>query len=199
MMLDLLRPYLKRFQALPGAEGVRLRWGIVLIGVIVVWAMLFVPYIDWRAHKIEWVNAQSAKLQRLQGLTKASASWKQADIDFQQELDTESTLFFHGSSYAVAQTSLLQYLRKNISHHHLTLESQRLLNAEMSPAVGEKIAIHLRLKGELSELLAFMDTLAQSSYLLTMESVYIASVRDGEALLQLELAAYRPLVDEGQG
>jgi len=192
-MFDVFRPYVLQLRSMPGLEGPMVRWGIVGIVFILLWAMLFEPYLDWRTGQAAMLDSQAAKLERLQALTEASDSWKQADVVFKQRTENLKGLFFQGSSYAVSQTDLLQYIRKDIGKFHLVIESQRLLDAEPMPKIGEKAAIYLRLHGKLSDMLAFADALSRSPKLLSIDSLYIAKLRKDEALMQLELAAYRLL------
>jgi len=195
-MYNQLQSLMLRLRSAEGVDAPIVRWGVLLIISIILWNLLLIPYLEWREQKIEMVQMQVSKVERLRALSSVADQWQAAEVAFSNEAKKLAPLFFQASSYAVAQTDLLTLVHQYLGRFHLIIDSQRLLDAELVSGLGESVGLDLRMHGKLVDILAFVDALSHDSHLLNIDSLYIAKQGDDGAVLQVGLKGYRQLIDE---
>jgi len=188
-----LLSYWHQFKALPGSDEPLLRWGLLLTILILVWALLFEPYQAWSDMRRDMLHTELARIDRLHGLQASAKAWAQADKDYTKAIEATRPLMFQAASYAIAQSALLDYLKGEYIAHHLTLVSQRLLDMEPVKGMGEQVAVYVRIKGKLADMLAFVDAAGQGKKLLLLDDLYIGVNTYGTAILQFKAVGFRPV------
>jgi len=192
---DFLRKRLQRMAAEGGMDTPLVRWGMLLIVVIVLWAMVIAPFMAWRDEQADYLETRIARVERLLAMQQATDVWLKAQQQYAEAVKASAPAFIAGDSFAVAQSNMLTLLRQAVQQYHLTVESQHLAEPRLVDGLGQEIGIDLRLHGRLADVLAFMDALARHVRLLVADSVYIAPVagqRSGDdMLLLIGVHAYR--------
>jgi len=191
-----LLTYWRQLAAMPGSDGPLLRWGLLVVAVVLFWAVLFEPYQAWSEMRKDLLHAQINKVERLRGLQASAAAWAQAKDDEAAALEATRPRLFQAASYAMAQSELSSYLQGIYVASHLQLDSQRLLDMEPVAQVGEKIAVYFRMRGALADMLGFVDAVARGEKLVLLDDLYIGVDRFGKATLQFKAVAFRPLAED---
>ena len=178
--------------AQPGMDEPLVRWGLLLSAIIVLWSLAFVPYMDWREVQLAQAEVKARKVLKLEALKSSSSVWKQAQLDYQKEMDALSRVMFQGSSYASAQASLLKSVTTLLRSHHLKIDSQRLIDAEVDDVFGQKVAIYLRVSGKQFDVMRFMYAIARTDKLIVLETLYIDQLgRNQSMMLQFQASGFR--------
>jgi len=174
-----------------GLDAPVVKWGGIFIFLIMAWSLLLMPYLEWREQRLEMLHMQIAKVERLQALQSVAGQWELAEGRFSESFEKLKTLFFQGSSYAVAQTDLLKLIQQYMKKHHLVVKSQRLIDSAVDLEIGEIVAVKFGFQGNLVDVLSFVDALSHDPHLLLVDSLSISHLRNDQALLQLTLRGYR--------
>ncbi len=170
-------------------------WGGLLSLGIILWALILMPYLQWRGQQYQQFDQKIKKVSRLQALQEAADEWQQAQQQFQSAEEQMIASLFQQTSYVTAQTALLNLLRKEIKNNSLKLESQRLQESEAEKNIGQKISITLRLKGDLINVLQLIHNLSQHPKLLNIEKLYINKSRQNLMAVTLQVSGFRLTAD----
>ncbi len=186
-----------RLQALPGADAPVVRWGVVVIVLILGWAVLITPYIEWRAQQRQLIDIRAGKAARILALEASAKVWQQASLTYGKDVKKIVEALFQGSSYAASQAALLKVIHDNLTKYHLSLGSQRLLDSKKEAHLGQRVAAYFRVRGTLADVLGFVDAVARDSKLIVLDRLYIGRGFGGKALLQFQATGFR-LVSHGE-
>ena len=170
-------------------------WGGLLSLGIILWALILMPYVQWRDQQYKQFDQKIKKVSRLQALQEAADEWQQAQQQFQTAEEQMVASLFQQTSYVTAQTELLTLLRKEIKNNSLKLESQRLQESETEKNIGQRISITLRLKGELINVLQLIHNISQHSKLLNIDKLYINKGRQNKMAVTLQVSGFRLTAD----
>jgi type II secretory pathway component PulM len=170
-------------------------WGGLLSLGIILWALIIMPYLQWRDQQYQQFDQKIKKVSRLQALQEAADEWQQAQQQFQTAEEQMVASLFQQTSYVTAQTELLNILRKEIKNNSLKIESQRLQESETEKNIGQRISITLRLQGELINVLQLIHNLSQHSKLLNIEKLYINKSRQNKMAVSLQVSGFRLTAD----
>jgi len=185
--------YWRQLAAMPGSDSPLLRWGMLLAAVIMFWALVFEPYQAWSEMRKDMLQSQLHKVERLHGLQASAAAWTQARQDYSAVFEATQPLFFQAASYAMSQSDLSSYLLDMAVASHLKLDSQRLLDMEPVESMGEQVAVYLRMRGDLANMLTFVDAVARGSKLVLLDDLYIGVDPHGRATMLFKAYSFRPL------
>lgn len=189
--MTFFKQHLAKIQNLQDIDSPIVRWGSLLTVFIILWTVLFAPYLQWRGEQHQQLKQKIRKVSRLQALQAAEKKWQKAEQQYQQaETDMLDSLF-QQSSYVTAQTELLNLLRQAIKKYNLTLQSQHLEESEQEPNIGQRISITLKLTGELISILRFTDNLSHHAKLLTIEKFYINKGTQQKLAVTLKVNGFR--------
>ena len=171
----------------PGMDEPLVRWGLLGIAVICFWILIFSPYLDWRDLRQSAIGIQSNKAVKTLALKAVSETWKKSSEQHRKMVKILTEALFQGSSYASSQAALLNRMVGLLQEHHLTLDSQRLLDAEHEQGLGQRVAIFLRAEGSQVDVLSFIDAVARDDKLIVLDKLYLN--RGGNALMMLQFQA----------
>jgi len=188
-----LNAYWRQLAAMPGSDSPLLRWGLLLVAVIMFWALIFEPYQAWSELCKDVLQSQIHKVETLRGLQLSSTAWAQTKKDYSAAIEVTRPLFFQTASYAMAQSELSSYLITMVVASHLKLDSQRLLDMEPVELMGEQVAVYLRIRGNLADMLEFLDSIAQGKKLVLLDDLYIGVDNYGKATMQFKAFSFRLL------
>jgi len=178
------------------------RWGILVIVLIILWFAMVEPFLIWRGERMDALNRRIDKVERMVAMQQGADTWISAEQDYSKAMKAVGPLFIEGDSYAIVQGKFMALVRKQAGLHKLVVKSQHLRDRVVVPHLGEAVGIDLHLQGHLTDALAFIDALIRTPRLLTIDSLYIApapgvhaSPEHGEkpVLLMLGIKGYRLL------
>ena len=192
-MKEQLMNYWRQLAAMPGSDSPLLRWGVLSVAVIMFWGLILEPYQAWSDMRKEMLQSQLHKVERLRGLQHSAKDWSQASQDYSAAIEKTRPVFLQAASYAMAQSELSSYVIAMAGTAHLKLDSQRLLDMELVESMGEQVAVYLRVRGKLADMLAFVDAVAQADKLVLLDDLYIGVDTYGKATMQFKAFSFRPL------
>ena len=188
-----LQSYWRQLSSMPGGDSPVVRWGVLLFAVIMIWALLFEPYQSWSEARKSMLQSQISKVERLRGLQASAAAWSQARKNYSAAIEAVQPRLFQAASYAMAQSELSAYIITMATKAHLKLDSQRLLDMEVDGLIGERVSVYLRMRGNLADMLAFLDTLTKGDKLVLLDDLYIGVDHLGKATMLFKAFSFRPL------
>jgi len=180
-----------RLQSVPGVATPFVRWSMVIIAPILAWIMLFSPYLDWRDQQQQLVHAHAKKAARILALKASGDQWLKASEAYGNTVKQTAKALFQASSYAASQAALLELIHASLTEHHLVLGSQHLLDEKKEDHLGQQVAVHFRVRGDLIEVLRFVDAMARQPKLLLLDHLYIGKDPTGQTLLQFQATGFR--------
>lgn len=190
-----IKQQLSRWREIEGMDSPLVRWGGLLSILIILWSSILSPYLQWNTQQKKLFNQKIRKASSLQALQSAEKKWQQAEQQYEQVKQDMLTALFQQPSYVSAQTTLLTLLRELAKKHQITIISQHLEENEEEPSIGQKIGITLSLKGELSGLLSFIDSLSQHDKLLNIEKLSLYKNRNISIAASLKISGFRLIAE----
>ena len=190
-----IKQQLSRWREIEGMDSPLVRWGGLLSILIILWSSILSPYLQWNTQQKKLFNQKIRKASSLQALQSAEKKWQQAEQQYEQVKQDMLTALFQQPSYVSAQTTLLTLLRELAKKHQITIVSQHLEENEEEPSIGQKIGITLSLKGELSGLLSFIDSLSQHDKLLNIEKLSLYKNRNISIAASLKISGFRLIAE----
>jgi hypothetical protein len=192
-MVDQQDPVRAKWEELKGqSDSPLVKWSVVAIAVITVWVWVVEPLQNWTHDLADQVERNAGKASRLLALERNSDSWLKARQAAQLALEKAQQALFLSSSDTQAQASIQNLLQELAVSRNLTVESRKLIPAEMEVPVGRRLAIEAGLRGELIDVLHFMDDVGQSEKLFLIDQWIIQIERNKKAYVRFRLAGVRP-------
>lgn len=186
-----VRSSIATFASSDAAEGPVLRWSVAGIVLLLVWVWLVEPVQIWRNTLEERVARDARKAVRLQSLQAHADDWKTSLDESEQLLEKSFGSLFTQDSDTAAQAQLQQWLVRQLNARDLKVGNQRLIEPEKAPGVGTRVSVFLDFRGELLDVLKFLDDVSRATYLIEIEQWLMRQGRYGEIQVQATLAAYR--------
>jgi len=181
-------------RAQPGMDEPLVRWGLVVILLVFFWSFAVSPYIAWRDIRQNSMDIQAQKAAKVQGLKASSKAWKQSFAEHAKDMEPLTNALFQNASYAGAQASLLKMIVGLLQAHHLRLDSQRLLDAEIEKGFGQRIGVFLRAQGSRNDILSFIDAVSAANKLIVLEKLYVGGGQGStDMMLQFQATGFRLL------
>ena len=174
------------------------RWSVLAIAVIVIWVWVVEPLQIWTTDLQAQVARNADKATRLLALEKNVDHWLTAQQEARLALADAKQAMFVSSSNTQSQASIQSLLLALAESRNLNLESRKLIEAEVLPPIGTRLGIEVGLRGELVDLLHFMDDVSRNEKLFVIDRWLIQMERNKKAYARFTLAALRPGVIEEQ-
>jgi len=190
-----VKAYLKQqiswFSSQPGMDEPLVRWGLLAIAMICFWSFLLLPYVDWHESRQNSIHLQSNKAAKILAFKASSKMWKESSEEHYKAVKLLTDALFQDSSYAAAQAALLKKVVGLMGSHHLILDSQRLLDADIEEGFGQRVAVVLRVRGEQADVMNFIDAIATSDKLIILDKMYMNREHGSSMLLQFQATSFR--------
>ena len=174
------------------------RWSVLAIAVIVIWVWVVEPLQIWTTDLQAQVTRNADKATRLLALEKNVDHWLTAQQEARLALADAKQAMFVSSSNTQSQASIQSLLLALAESRNLNLESRKLIEAEVLPPIGTRLGIEVGLRGELVDLLHFMDDVSRNEKLFVIDRWLIQMERNKKAYARFTLAGLRPGVIEVQ-
>ena len=174
------------------------RWSVLAIAVIVIWVWVVEPLQIWTTDLQAQVARNADKATRLLALEKNVDHWLTAQEEARLALADAKQAMFVSSSNTQSQASIQSLLLALAESRNLNLESRKLIEAEVLPPIGTRLGIEVGLRGELVDLLHFMDDVSRNEKLFVIDRWLIQMERNKKAYARFTLAGLRPGVIEVQ-
>ena len=172
------------------------RWSVLAIAVIVIWVWVVEPLQTWTTDLQAQVARNADKATRLLALEKNVDHWLTAQQEARLALADAKQAMFVSSSNTQSQASIQSLLLALAESRNLNLESRKLIEAEVLPPIGTRLGIEVGLRGELVDLLHFMDDVSRNEKLFVIDRWLIQMERNKKAYARFTLAGLRPGVIE---
>ncbi|RJG42731.1 hypothetical protein [Motilimonas pumila] len=137
-------------------EKPMVQWGGFVSALIIVWALLVQPILDWRQQTLD--ELAQAQLQRGKeaSLLHSQAELQKALTHYQRWLTSSKEGYLKGRSEGAATSSLVVLLEKKFKPLDISFSSRRFVPAVVVPWVGEKIESRWVFKGPADKLIDFV-------------------------------------------
>ena len=174
------------------------RWSVLAIAVIVIWVWVLEPLQTWTTDLQAQVQRNADKATRLLALEKNIDHWLTAQQEARLALADAEKAMFVSSSNTQSQASIQSLLLALAESRGLNLESRKLIEAEVMPPIGTRLGIEVGLRGDLVDLLHFVDDVSRNEKLFVIDRWLIQMERNKKAYARFTLAGLRPGVIEVQ-
>lgn len=169
-----------------------IRWSVLAIAVIVIWVWVVEPLQIWTKDLQDQVERNADKAARLLALEKNADQWLTAQQEARLALAEAEQVMFVSLSNTQSQASIQSSLLELAESRNLNLESRKLIEAETMQPIGTRLGIEVGLRGELVDLLYFMDDVSHSEKLFVIDRWIIQIERNKKAYARFTLAGLRP-------
>ena len=169
-----------------------IRWSVLGIAVIVIWVWVVEPLQIWTKDLQDQVERNADKAARLLALEKNAGHWLTAQQEARLALAEAEQDMFVSSSNTQSQASIQSSLLELAESRNLNLESRKLIEAETMQPIGTRLGIEVGLRGELVDLLYFMDDVSHSEKLFVIDRWIIQIERNKKAYARFTLSGLRP-------
>ena len=169
-----------------------IRWSVLAIAVIVIWVWVVEPLQIWTKDLQDQVERNAGKAARLLALEKNADQWLTAQQEARLALAEAEQIMFVSLSNTQSQASIQSSLLELAESRNLNLESRKLIEAETMQPIGTRLGIEVGLRGELVDLLYFMDDVSHSEKLFVIDRWIIQIERNKKAYARFTLAGLRP-------
>jgi len=176
---------------MPVAYSPVLSWGIVLIVLILCWSMIVQPYIGWHEQRRADIEMLSKKAVRLQAMLATADAWQASADKFSRSDRAMLGALFQSSSYAKSQADLMAVVYASLHHHHLSVDTQTLLDGKSAAGFGEKIRISLRVHGSIADIVGFIHDIGHQPKLILLDNIYLARESGQSMLFQFKATGFR--------
>lgn len=180
------------------SDSPMIKWGVMAIAVIASWVWVIEPLQIWTGDLHDQVIRNADKASRLLALEKNADQWIDAQREARLALAEAEQALFVSSSDTQSQASIQSMLRELAVSRNLNLEFQKLLPAERLEPIGTRLAIEVALRGELIDVLYFMDDVVRSEKLFVIDQWIIQIERNKKAYVRFQAAGIRPVELEVQ-
>lgn len=174
-----------------------IRWCIVVIAVLAIWFWFVEPLQAWTKELQASLDRNEAKASRLASLDENKDAWIKAESLAVQTLAAIEADLFILASNTIAQAEIQKVLQEFAVSRQLNLESQKLLGAESLGSIGNKLAVEIGVRGELINILQYLDDISRTNKLFIIDRWIIQMDRNNKAYARLVVSGIRPLVGEG--
>tara|TARA_B110000285_G_scaffold169822_1_gene190017 strand:+ start:698 stop:1303 length:606 start_codon:yes stop_codon:yes gene_type:complete len=174
------------------------RWSVLAIAVIVIWVWVLEPLQTWTTDLQAQVQRNADKATRLLALEKNVDHWLTAQQEARLALADAEKAMFVSSSNTQSQASIQSLLLALAESRGLNLESRKLIEAEVMPPIGTRLGIEVGLRGDLVDLLHFVDDVSRHEKLFVIDRWLIKMERNKKAYARFTLAGLRPGIIEVQ-
>ena len=169
-----------------------IRWSVLAIAVIVIWVWVVEPLQIWTKDLQDQVERNADKAARLLALEKNADQWLTAQQEARLALAEAEQVMFVSLSNTQSQASIQSSLLELAESRNLNLESRKLIEAETIQPIGTRLGIEVGLRGELADLLYFMDDVSHSEKLFVIDRWIIQIERNKKAYARFTLSGLRP-------
>lgn len=173
------------------------QWVGILIAVIILWFMIFQPYLEWRSGELAQIKSDVMQVEKLQSLeyqrTQLSSQFNEVD----EELRSTKVYLLQSRSFNQGiseQVSLLEGIFRPLD---LSFGSRRFGEPSLSPWLGENISSQWSFIGSSQQMLDFIYALAHSQQLVVPTRLELKKGTDQRVELNANFTSYRylPLKD----
>ncbi|MDG2406850.1 MAG: hypothetical protein P8M25_18525, partial [Paracoccaceae bacterium] len=158
-----------------------IRWSVLAIAFIVIWVWVVEPLQTWTKDLQGQVDRNADKAARLLVLEQNADRWLAAQQEARLALAEAEQLMFVSSSNTQSQASIQSSLLELAESRNLSLESRKLIEAETMQQIGTRLGIEVGLRGELVDLLYFMDDVSRNEKLFVIDRWIIQIERNKKA------------------
>lgn len=183
------REHWVKLQSLDHGDRVALRWGILILCMLLFLLWVVLPYLEWRDNQQSRVQQDILTVSKLKALQRSVKEWQGAELQNKKLLEKDISRFFNASSYAQAQQDMYGELTKLLKQNRLQLISQSLVESNIVD-VGEQISLQLNIQGDLADIINLVDTITHHQKIFIFKRLYIAK-NNQVSLLQMNIAGYR--------
>ncbi len=170
-----------------------IRWCVVAIAVIAVWVWVIEPLQIWTNDLHDQVQRNGDRAARLMAIEENADSWIEAAQEANQAFADAQQQLFVTSSDTQAQAIIQGVLQEMALSRNLNIESRKLIPAERSEPVGMRLGVEIGLRGELTDVLQFMDDVSNSQKLFVIDRWIIQMERTKKVFVRCTVAGIRPV------
>ena len=168
------------------------RWGLLLVAILALWFWVVEPLQMWRDDLHNQVQRNAGKVARLMALERNASQWIQARTDAAGAAASSRNLLFDYASDTQAQAAMQNLLRDLAQARGVTIESQKLMPAELMAPIGSRLVIEFTLRGNIAGTMQLMDDIAGADKLFVTERWAIQMDRNRSVFSRVRVAACRP-------
>ncbi len=181
--------YKQILDELRGADTPLVRWGLVAVILILLWAMVYDPFLGWKAAQLEQLSMRSEKQLKLNGLKDSIEQWRVAKDSYQAEYTGRSRLLFQGGA-VVNQGRIQQIVSDLAKKHQLTMINQKSFAPEPESEVGKRLPVSVLLKGNTNDAVRFVSDVSSYHKMLVIDQIRFSRQRKGIMTLTLNLSGF---------
>jgi len=187
-----LRESWSGLQQAPGMEGWLVRWGLVCMLALVLWATLLEPWSEEIQHQRDTLSTGMQKLERLTSLLGNVGGWQAADLRLNKKTLLASGALLQQKTPVAARSALQANLLGLAEMHHLKLENQHFLPIRDESGIGKRVAVQLSIVGSALDGYRFLESLANQDIALVLEKLTLSRRDNDHVLVFVQVAGFMP-------
>lgn len=173
------------------------QWLGIVILLIVLWFMIFQPYLQWRNGEVAHIKSDIMQLEKLTALEYQRSQLSDHFNDTDQHFNDTRAYLLHSRSFNQAITEQVSLLESVFRPLKLNFGSRRFGEPSISPWLGEQISSQWSFTGSSQQMLDFIYALAHHQKLVVPTSLELRKGTNDRVELNASFASYRylPLKD----
>ncbi|HAS6168992.1 TPA: hypothetical protein RQK97_001525 [Vibrio vulnificus] len=174
------------------------QWGGLGCLVLIIYALIFSPYLEWRSEISQQVVHKSGQYDRLLRIEQSRQEIQNAANTANQELKALQTYLFKSRTHSRGISDQLSAFEDISRSHQLGFSGRRFGEPSIMPWLGENLDAQWRLNGSTDDITAFLYSMAQSKPLIEIQQLEIKPARQtrrskkmGGYEIALDIRSYR--------
>lgn len=173
------------------------QWVGMVIALIVLWFVIFQPYMQWRYSQVEHIQSNIMQLEKLQALEQRRSQLADNFSGTDQDFNDTRAYLLQSRSFNQALTEQVSLLESVFRPLKLSFGSRRFGEPSISPWLGEQVTSQWSFVGSSQQMLDFIYALAHQQKLVVPMTLELRKSKNNRVELNATFASYRylPLKD----
>lgn len=173
------------------------QWVGIVIAVIILWFIIFQPYIQWRSGQVEHIKSNIFQLEKLQALEQRRSTLAKNFTGTDQNFNDTKAYLLQSRSFNQAISEQVSLLESVFRPLKLSFGSRRFGEPSISPWLGEQVTSQWSFTGSSQQMLDFIYGVAHQQKLVVPLSLELRKSKSNRVELNVNFASYRylPLKD----
>ena len=173
------------------------QWVGIVIVLIMLWFIIFMPYIQWRSGQVDQVKSNIMQLEKLQALELRRSTLAESFTSLERDFNDTKAYLLQSRSFNQGLTEQVSLLESTFRPLNLTFGSRRFGEPSMAPWLGEQVTSQWSFVGSSQQMLDFIYALAHQQKIIVPTSLELRQGKNNRMELNATFASYRylPLKD----
>lgn len=169
------------------------QWVGIVIVLIMLWFMIFQPYMQWRSGQVAQIKSSILQLEKLEALEFRRSQLASNFTETDQHFNDTRAYLLQSRSFNQALTEQVSLIESVFRPLKLSFGSRRFGEPSMSPWLGEKITSQWSFVGSSQQMLDFIYGLAHQQKIIVPTTLELRQGKNNRVELNASFDSYRYL------